>query len=499
MGLFTDAAMDEQNVTQTENGAKTLKTSKSLVLDFFSKAGAVRALTDSQKIGLFSSSFAEDRLLTLKALFYFRDIRGGQGERALFRTVLNFIGKNHPEVLKDNLSLISEYGRWDDILSLIGTSLEDQALSLYATQLKKDFELATSKGKVKSISLAGKWAPSLNTSSKATVAQGQKLSRALHFSPKQYRILLSTLRKHLRVVEILMTANKWSEIEFSQVPSNAMKLYKGAFRNHQASRFSDFLDKVKTGETKINSSTLYPYDIIKPILRADHEHNYNIKNLDPQVMEAQWNALPNYILEDSGNTLVMADTSGSMVSPECQPIATSISLAMYFADRNTGPFAGHFMTFSGKPDMVKITGKTIIEKVRNINKANWNQNTNLQAAFDLILRVGQNSNLSASEMPKRILIVSDMQFDEANGRFDTNFDVLKQKYQDSGYELPLIVFWDVNARTGQSPVKRDTKGTMLVSGSSPSIFKAVMESKVVTPYDLMLEVLNSERYEKVKI
>lgn len=335
------------------------------------------------------------------------------------------------------------------------------------------------------MSTCAKWMPSENTSSKETRRLAKVLRTYLGLSSKEYRQTLSHMRNKTGVVEPLMCAKEWSAIEYSHVPSKAALTYKDAFRKHDQVRYEGFLESVKKGETKINASTLYPYEIVEKVFKGDSS----------DTLDVLWDALPDYIGENKHNGIVVADVSGSMKG---RPMAVSISLAMYFAERNKGQFKNTFLTFSDNPTLQKVNGNNIREKVLNLSRADWGMSTNLQSIFNLILTTGIKHNVPQNEMPDTIYIVSDMEMNCACGG-NTNYNIIRAKYEAAGYKQPNLVFWNVNARNSQSPITKDDKGTCLVSGCSPSILKTLLSGKVISPIDVMLETINSDRYQSVVI
>jgi len=378
----------------TENEAATNKSSLSKCLDLFSIGGALRQRPDHELIDLFMQAFQEDSLKALKISFYLRDIRGGQGERRFFRIILHELANSsHKEVVTQNLPHIAEYGRWDDILSLVGTPCENEAMLLIYNQLKIDRE-------IKAPSLLAKWLPSENTSSKKTRELATKIKFHLGYSSKMYRQLLSNLRKKIKLIEHDISTNRWQFINYSGVPSKAMNKYKKAFFKHDEERFKQYLEDVATGKQKINTSTLYPHDIVRQVL-----NNYDPDKATRLTIEQLWNNLPNYLPDDFTNSLVVADVSGSMIG---LPIEICISLAIYLAERNSGPFKDYFITFSDIPTLQKIRGKDITDKVNNLARANWNINTNIQAVYNLILKQAITDKISQDEMPGTIYLISDI-------------------------------------------------------------------------------------------
>ena len=345
------------------------------------------------------------------------------------------------------------------------------------------------------LSLLAKWAPSINTSSKETRRLAHVLARAMGVTPAKYRKTLSKLRTRLNVVEKLMSEGDWTGINFEHVPSKANLLYRKAFSRQQPERYTAFIKSVQKGDAKINASTLYPYEIVRDALR-----NYSDQQPD---LDALWKALPDYTVDNPHNGIVVCDTSGSMTSnygTTIVPIWVSVSLAIYFAQRTKGAFKNHFLTFNSNSELVKIRSKDIVSVAREVQGASWGGSTNLQSAFDNILKHATANRVEQSELPDTIYVISDMELNVAcSGNNKTNFEAIKEKYRKAGYKMPRIVFWNVAARNDQSPVKFDENGTALVSGCSPSIFKTVLSGKNVTPYQVMLDTINAERYSSVMV
>jgi hypothetical protein len=314
---------------------------------------------------------------------------------------------------------------------------------------------------------------------------------------KDYRKALSALRAKIDVIETKMSSKNWKAINYSKVPSKASLRYRTAFHKKDGERYTAFLESAVKGEVKINSAALYPYELVEKYLNPVYGFDdHSTAGLDMTV-EAQWKQLPNYADTDV-NSLVVCDVSGSMMGGKPSPCSVAISLAIYLAERNKGAFKDHFITFSSSPKLEAIKGNTLYEKVRNLSHADWGMSTNLQSAFNLILSVAMRNKLAQSELPKKLFIVSDMEFNQACGG-STNYEVARAKFQAAGYELPEVVFWNVRSRNNQTPVTKDEQGTFLVSGCSPSIFKNTINCKATTPAELMLEVLNGPRYEKIVV
>ena len=482
----------------TENGALSYESTLDSVLDFFSKSGALR---NKQKeiVNYFMKAYAQDKTLADKALFYSRDIREGQGERANFKHILKWLADTYSEEFKPNLKLIPEFGRWDDLYALVDTPLEKDAFDVIKQQFDEDIKLLEED---KPVSLLGKWLKSENTSSKKSKELGKLTRKYLSLNSKDYRQTLSKLRTKIEIVEKMMSSGNWDQINYEHVPSKAMKGYMKAFKKHDEMRYNEYIQRVKKGEAKINTGALYPYDLVKPVFDAINK-NETLENL--AELDEMWKHLPNYFEGSTAqNVMCVVDVSGSMtwdcgnVKSNILPIHVAISLGLYMAERNQGLFNNYFMTFSSNPKMVKVQGNNLYEKVKFMSKSNWGDTTDLLKTFKLILDVGMQNGLKDEEMPKKLFIISDMQFDEAtNSKNDkTTFERIDQMYKDAGYTRPDLIFWNVRA-SSDNPVTKDEIGTYLISGMSANILKHALNTKTLTALDLMLEVLNSERYKDV--
>jgi hypothetical protein len=473
------------NETVTENGAITNKSTFDSVLDLFYHAPAKRG----QNIDiLFGNAYREDPTLALKVAFYVRDVRGGQGERDTFRNILRWLYKNERHIFEALVPLVPVYGRWDDILEFVDS---DAVYNLVAETLYNDLDSEHP-------SLLAKWMPMPNTSSHETQKLAMKWIARLRKTPRSYRKLMVSLRKKIMLVETLMSAKAFDKIDYEHVPSNANKLYRKAFSKRDGVRYAEFINAVKSGEKTIKAATLYPYDIVGPYI--DNRYQGDID----ATMEELWKALPNYA-DTNANALVMVDVSGSMFQEVAKvqnmPIKVAVSLGIYIAERNHGVFKNNFITFTNKPALITLHGYSLRDRINEVFAAGTGYNTNVQAAFDMLLNTAVRNHVSADDMPSKIYIVSDMEFDSSSfaGNKMSNFNAIKAKFAAAGYEMPTLVFWNVASRGKQTPVTKDERGVYLVSGASPSIFKATINAKAITPLDMMLEVLNSDRYNAVEV
>jgi len=488
---FVNALRKEDNFTETENGAIALKSTYSSLVDLFGQIGAFRSRTEQDIETAFIKAFSEDNLLATKMAFYARDIRfGGLGERRVFRTILKFLAISYPEIVKKNIENIALFGRFDDLYELVGTPVESVMFDYVKKQWQSDIEGMKNN---QSISVLGKWLKSVNTSSAESRKLGKLTAKKLGLNEAQYRKQLSALRKYVDVVERKMSANQWTEINYPGVPSRAMTIYRDAFKKHDEEGFNSYIESVSKGESKINANTLFPYDILEK-MGLNTWGSYLSCSKKDKVLEEQWKALPNYI-EGENNVLVMADTSGSMSG---RPICTSVGLAIYFAERNHGVFKDVFMTFSSRPSFIQLKGNSLYEKVRSIPSII--DNTNLQAAFELILKSAINNNLSQEDMPKSLVIISDMQFDAQTNDSDMTWhDAMVKMFGRNGYEMPNIIYWNVNSRRDSFQVTSDRKGVQLASGQSASVFKSILKNIGLTPYEAMINTLNNPAYDCIVI
>ena len=485
----------EAALSLTQNGGLTYSTSGTDCLDLFFRAGAMRWRSAKEIRGVFLRAYAEDPLLTAKILFYARDVRGGLGERRFFRTALRAMAVNAPDHVLRNLELIPEYGRFDDLLSLLHTSCEAAAADYIRRLLTQDCDAMAQR---KPASLLAKWLPSVNASAKATVAEARYLTKLLGMTEKTYRQTLSALRRYTDIVENRLRTRDYT-FPYSAVPSGAMLKYRDAFSRNDAERYKAYIDAVRGGKEKIHAGTLYPYDIVRKVLGRYYADSIPMTAEEILTLDTLWNNLPAYGCTGE-NALAVVDGSGSMYGgSDPRPIDVALSLGIYFAEHNQGEFANHFITFSRRPQLVEIKGSNIAEKVKYCASYNDVLNTDLEAVFMLLLRTAVKHHAKPSDLPKTLYIISDMEFDGCvtGGNDRTLFETMQKTYAENGYTLPRIVFWNVNSWGNNVPVRRSQTGAALVSGASPSLFDLVMEGEI-SPEKLMLEILGSERYAAVQ-
>ena len=518
MNKFLNGLSNATNYTYTENGALAYKSTQSKLLDMFALGGAYRTRSEEDVILLFKNAYEENEAYALKCLFYLGDVRGGQGERRFFRVCMKWLAKNHTETARRNMRHIPEFRRWDDLYVLVGTPLEKEMFQFMKEQLALDVQSKTP-------SLLAKWMKSENTSSPDSRALANKTRIVMGMSHKQYRKTLSILRERINVLERLMSAGKWDEIEFDKIPSRAGMIYKNAFARHDIERakseknvqtYSDF---AKDTTKKVNAKVLYPYECVSEamkVMRANSwwysDSNIALDDTNRLMVNKYWDNLADYFKGATFNGMAIVDTSGSMCgSTASAPINVAISLGMYCAEKAKGPFAGHFMTFSNSPTFVKVEGVDFCDKVKRMGQANWGMNTNIEAAFDLMLYTALRNKCTQDEIPKSLIIISDMEFDRCaacgpcgnDSYYDTPNRVhdkatlmerIRRRWENAGYEMPVLTFWNCQARQNNIPMRAE-HGINFVSGMSPAIFEQVMQGK--DAYELMMDKLNTKRYEVI--
>ena len=501
MNTFLNGMKTAANYTLTENGAVTHKSTMDGLMDLFAMGAAYRSRTDEDVIMLFKNAFDADPVYALKCLFYIRDVRGGQGERRFFRVATKWLASYNTDAMQRNLIHVPEFGRWDDLFVFIGTPLETQALNIVKHQLALDVQC-------KAPSLLGKWMPSENTSSAKTRKTAAKVRAFMGMTPKQYRKTLSVLRARINVLERLMSEGRWDEIEFDKIPSKAGLKYKNAFARHDIERMKrnpevkTYADFAKDTTTKVNAKDLYPYEVVDKATQCFHT---SMDNTDRLMVNKFWDNLADYFNGKSLNALAVVDTSGSMTwsGGAAKPINVAISLGMYCAERAKGPFAGHYVSFASRPQLIEVKGVDFVDKVRRIYSANLCDNTNIEATFDMLLTTALQNSCSQSDLPENIIVISDMEFDAARGYYSrgnsnvkTLMEGIREKWARHGYRMPKIIYWNVDARQDNIPEDIGVGDISFVSGMSPSIFDTILSGK--SGYDLMMEKLNSPRYEVIR-
>lgn len=454
----------------TTNGMKTHRSTLNANTDLFFQIGAMRNVDEQTTVARFKRAYDENPETALRISLYSRDVLQGQGERETPRRIWKWLTQNHPDALRKNLHLIPELGYWKDILIFFNTDLEKEALEVIA------------KGLADKNGLCAKWMPR-----KGEIAN--KIRKHLNVSPKVYR---KTLVELTRVVETQMCAKDWTGINYQHVPSKAAKLYRKAFKKHDEAGYTQFMTAVKEGTAKINAKAMHPHEIVGEYIgKLGYSRSIQID----ETIEAQWKALPNFLEGHNRKFIAVCDTSGSMAMYSALPMQVCIALGIYVAERNVGPFKDAFITFSSNPTLQILRGNTLAERVQQLETAEWNSSTNLEAVFRLILNAAVNNRLNPADMPAMVLIMSDMEFNScATNNSATAFTMIKNMYTQAGYEMPSLVFWNLNAQSDNYPVAFNQEGVALVSGFSPSIMKQLLSADGLNPEKIMLDTISSDRY-----
>lgn len=488
---------DIGTLVHTENGALGHKTTGKYLLDLNFSVSSLRNMKEADVARKFIAAFEEDPVLAMRWLFFARDVRGGMGERRLFRVCMKALAIRNSSLVEFLVPLVPIYGRWDDLWDLMYMTdgVRNAVVRVVRYQLAQDI-LAANRNE--SISLLAKWMPSVNTSSDKTRGTARILAKSLDLTERQYRKILSKLRSKLNVTETMMSAKQWEDIDYEAVPSQANLLYKDAFLRHDEKRRNEYLESLKKGEKKINASTLFPHDVV---------HKYGWGPALDKTVEQLWNNLPDYV-QGNGSTMVVADGSGSMCCNigDTRVTAWEVahSLAIYFAQHSKGPYKNRYITFSSFPQFVSLDGRTLLDNIRIARSHSEMTNTNIEAVFDLILDTAIRTNCKQEDIPQNILILSDMEFDTATrgGRgfaspSKTLFDTIRNKWENAGYKIPRLVFWNVCSRTGAIPMKENDLGVALISGFSPSVCKMVLTNEL-DPYKALLETILNPRYDAIE-
>ena len=463
--------MKINNTKLNTKGSDYYDTSYNSNLDVFTMI--TRFNSEEVIIRLFSNALNDHVDLALANLLYFLDIRNGKGERRIFKIIYKYLCNNYPEYAIKILPFISNLGRYDYILVGIDTKIEEYVINIIKEQLETD-------KKSDNPSLLAKWLPSHRTHGKNNML-AKKIIKTLNMSEKEYRIILKELRNKLNIVEKNLTNKEYNKIEFSKVPAKAMIKYNEAYNKHMSKELELYKKSVLNGDKKINTSGLFAYEIVKKIILN--------QECDTEIFDLMWKN-QNEIMNTNRNLLVVADTSGSMTCNNYIPFCNSIGLAMYIAERNNGFFKNHFITFSEKPTLQEIKGNNLLEKVRNIREVNaWN--TDIDKVFELILNTSIENKLDQKELPEQIIIISDMEFDKGvYSKNGTNFQGWKKTFQEAGYKLPTLIFWNVAGKTLGIPVTKFDSDVAMVSGFSTNILSNLLDLDKYSPLSVMLETLS---------
>lgn len=483
----------------TENGALGYASTGKALVDLNFAVASLRNESEEEIVKKFVKAYYEDKVLAMQWLFFLRDIRGGLGERRSFRIIFNYLASGERKMMERLLPLVAEYGRFDDLLCLLGTPMEENVLGLIKKQVNSDMEAMLKKEQV---SLCAKWLPSINASSAETRNTAKKVAKYFGITAKEYRQMLAGLREYLKVTEVLVSSGRWDSIVYEHVPSNANLLYRNAFMKHDGERRQAYLDGLVKDKAKINAATLMPHEIVLSYTVMQSRWSLRMGAYD-ETLELLWKNLDDTV-QGAENVLCVVDGSGSMTcnvgNSSLTALHVSNALGIYFAERLKGPYKDKFITFSSKPEYVDLGScNSLKEKLELAFSHDDCTNTNIKSTFDLVLQTAVENNLAQEELPGTILIISDMEFDYAVTCKDreTLFENIHKQFKAHGYKLPRLVFWNCNSRTGAIPVKVNELGVGLVSGFSVNVCKMVLSGRL-DPYSCLREQLDSKRYEPVR-
>ncbi|CAK4705832.1 hypothetical protein AeMF1_019902 [Aphanomyces euteiches] len=477
-------------MTTTWNGALSHATTTSGRVDLFYHV--LRNTTEDRVARLMTASYKEDALHTLKLVAYIRDIRGGKGERTVARYALKWLAIHHPDELKHNLKhYVAEYGRFDDLLALVDTPVETFALTVYADQLIQDLAALQEQ---KPVSLCAKWVPSEKKAADKKSRVNAKLAKAMGMTPADLRkTYLSPLRANMKLLEQFMCANDWESIDLNKVPSVAMHIHgkpKHAFPRHIVNKFYQWKESQQTDKTKVNAAIVFPHQIVEQYFMKTREVD--------ELLEAQWKV----IVEEArkiGNltkTLVLSDVAISM---DDLAIMVSIALGILISEVVEGEFNGLVLTFQTNPQFHRVVGANLRDKVQCLAAAEWGGSTDLLAALRLVLKTALDKNVPQDRMPTKLIVLTDMQFNEADSNYETNFEVLKREYMEAGYEVPHLIFWDLDGTTTDAPTIAKETNVSLLSGFSPANLKAALTIESFTPFQTMMNAILDARYDLIKL
>lgn len=495
MNEFLKAMKNDTNYGYTENGGVKHSSTLNKVLDMFAMGGSMRNRSEDDILHMFKYAYGEDPTLALRCLFYLRDVRGGQGERRFFRTILHWMGNHLEDEAEHIIPLIHEYGRWDDLFEFFDTRVEGAMMGYikWAIEQNKDH-------------LLYKWMPSINTSSHSTQVRGRKFAREFNMTERQYRKMLTEGRKACNLVETLMSQNEWDQIAFDKLPSRAGLLYKNAFmrREETKERYAAFMSDKKT---KVNASVLNPVDIAHQIYNRNGWSKPS--SIEREAWQKYWDNLKDYYNGREEPGIAIVDVSGSMYG---QPLEAAVSMGAYIAERGKGPFKNHFITFSNNPTLVEFSGVDIYDKFQRAQSAEWGGSTNIEAVFNLLLSTALRYRTPSEDMPKTLYIFSDMEFNGCitsgpashdmwssssrmlnRNQIDTVIETQARKWRQYGYQIPRVIFWNLDARHDNIPAIGD--GFSYVSGFNMNMVECILSGK--DGLALCLEKLNSERYQNI--
>ena len=503
---FLDNLKEETTVGRTANGASTFTSSLNANLDFYAQAGSMRQNKAAIK-PLFAKAYDEDREIALRNLIHLRNIRlGGLGERDAFRIAVQYLidAKDYKAITMIAES-VGYFGRWDDLVAIMAkdTKTFDIGIEVLKEQFVQDLD-AMEAGET--VSLMAKWVPNVSVKNAERRHMAHRIAKALGYTPRDYRKVMVKLRSYIGVLEVRLAAKEYNSINFEKLPSKALFRYRAAFNRHLGDEYQAFIKAVNSGEKQMNGKLMMPHEVIHAYREKNFDRLRWTSKLDP-VLEATWKSMDDVLKDVKDNAIVVADTSGSMMSSgwgsnnTVLPWDVAQGLAIYTAERLNGAFKNNFITFSSRPQLVSLPEHgTLYDKMNEYYQHSIIDNTNIEAVFDLILDTAVKNRIPQDDLPSKIVIISDMEFNACTQNASlNNFDNAKRKFNAQGYELPSVVFWNVNAHGGNMPVRFNEQGVALVSGFSTNVLSAVLGGEISSPKEMMLKVLNKPEYDFIKL
>ena len=513
MSAFS-TAMEQESVTRTWNGAVSKSTPDETGvyagrLKLFFKA--VRGINTKTLWKFLDESARESIVDTVVLCFYIRDCRGGKAERDLGRECFRWLLARYPVLFSHVMEYIPEYGRWDDILYLfpkvfdisslnikksksdLATKYQEELPRLVGNQLLEDL-MKMNGGE--NVSVCAKWTLTEGDSLDKKYGVLEVLLKSMGWTPRKYRKdIVSPLRSYTQIVEKLMCTNKWENINFSRVPSCAMRKLKKSFEKHQPTRFKKWKSDLEEGKVEVKAKQLQPHELVYDVRNGKYD----------SVTEAQWKVLEEKVKSCGSleKTLPIVDVSGSMTmiydkkKSGVAPIDVAIGLGLITASCGKGPWKNMVISFHEIPTLIVLRKSGLLARYREISGIPWGGSTDIMKVFSMILDVARKHGLSQDDLPDTVMIFSDMQFNQAGGN-NTNYEKIDKMYHDSDYERPNIVFWNVNGASDDYPISTDENGTALISGFSPEIMRNLLDGDTLSPTNVFNSAVTDERYRVVR-
>ena len=534
--------------TRTENGAVALDTSGNHIVDYFMMFS--RTLAKEENYQFLEKCWAINPQKTVAVIFNGRDRLKGKKEKTVSNQAMLWLREHKPYTYMNNiLTYVNKYGRWKDLLYICyenqgdGIIHKNYELTLFANKLQDDLsELKsehvdidadtadavpkTSKTKkTKCVSLCAKWSPSENDRNDKRKQFAKKIASILYDKEdskkmeKYRKEYLVPLRKQINIVESLMCNNEWDKINYEGVPGVASRRLHNAFNNHDSERYCEYLAKVRSGEAKINVTGILPHELAGYYINLRNTQDEYEEN---ETIELQWKTIVDNVKGSGilGNSLAIIDLSGSMFSASngSIPAQVAISLGIITSQCCKGMFKNKFITFSENPELVSLlpddlyaeyTEKGIEPSLytcfKSLVDVEFGFNTDFVKCCKMIIEYGKEHNIDDEDMPKKLFIYTDMQFDEATaetdeatadaeserkGGIETLYKTIVKMFKAADYTPPKFIFWNLNSSHKESfPVNCKTEGTAMISGFSEQLLKIFMTYYEFKPELIVEEIL----------